>query len=115
MSTNRLALLCVDWNALHPGGLPPADSDILNVSTQEIVRSNACDAYILGFLDGGFEDKIGARYHPIPSVFDHMKTLVDSFLKYSKEHPEEQDFAASTALNKVRRMIVEAQSPESKR
>lgn len=115
MSASRLAVLCEDWGALHPGGLPPKDSDTLNVSEREIVRSNACESYIFGVLDAGLEEKIGSRYHPVPSAVDYMKTLIDSFLKYVQEHPEEQDFAASTALNKVQRLIVEAQTPETKR
>ena len=115
MTASRLALMCDDWGTLHPGGLPPKDGATLNVSPQEMIRSGACDAYILGVLDGSFEDKMGPRYHPVPSTLDYMKTLVDSFLKYVKEHPEEQDFAASTVLIKVQRIIVEAQTPEGKR
>jgi hypothetical protein len=115
MSASRLAVLCEDWGALHPGGLPPKDNDTLNVSEREIVRSNACESYIFGVLDAGLEEKIGSRYHPVPSALDYMKTLIDSFLKYVQEHPEEQDLAASTALNKVQRFIVQSQTPESKR
>jgi hypothetical protein len=115
MSVQRLQLLCEDWYSLHPGGKRPKDSDVLNVSPEEMVRSAACESYIFGALDGGLEEKIGPRYHPVPSELDYMKTLIDSFLKYAKEHPEEQDFAASTALNKVQRLIVQSQTPENKR
>jgi hypothetical protein len=112
MSVQLLQLLCEDWYSLHPGGRTPKDSDVLNVSPEEIVRSAACESYIFGVLDGGLEDKIGPRYHPVSSELNYMKTLIDSFLKYAKERPEEQDFAASTALNNVQRLIVQSQTPE---
>lgn len=114
MSVQRLQLVCEDWYSMHPGGKPPKDSDVLNVSPEEMVRSAACESYIFGVLDGDLDEKIGPRYHPVHSELDYMKTLIDSFLKYAKEHPEEEDFAASTALNKVQRLIVQSQTRDSK-
>lgn len=113
MSAARLALLCEDWGALHPGGQSPKATDALSVSTEEMVRSMGCEAYINGVLDQGLE-KVGSHYHPLPSTLDFMKTLIDTFLKYEKEHPEEREFAASTILARVQRTIIEAQGGRSK-
>jgi hypothetical protein len=38
-----------------------------------------------------------------------MKALIDTFMKYSKEHPEKQDFAATTALEEADEIVRKAQ------
>jgi hypothetical protein len=43
-----------------------------------------------------------------------MKPLIDTFLKYLADHPEEQDFAASTILNKAMHTVANAQTPVKK-
>src|SRR5579864_2855495 len=99
MSAQRLALLCEDWGALHPNGRRPKDDEVLKVSDQQIVRSEACDAYILGVYDAQLEGLFpSGHYHPVGSQMDFMKLLIDTFLKYVKDHPEKQNFAASTLL-----------------
>jgi hypothetical protein len=115
MSSQRLALYCDDWNSLNPGGKPPTDSDVLNVSPQQIARSMACEAYILGVMDRGLEEKFGPRYHPAPSVLDYLKPLIDTFLKYVNDHPEEESLAASTVLLKAESLIAQAQTPEKEK
>ena len=39
-----------------------------------------------------------------------MKPLIETFLKYAKDHPEKQDLAASTALKEVEEIIRKAQA-----
>ena len=109
MSAQRLALLCEDWNAVNPGGRPPKNSDTLEVSEQQIVRAFSCESYILGVNDQQATDAYGTHYHPLQSRLDYMKPLIDTFLKYVRDHPEEQDFAASTVLNQTVQIIVKAQ------
>ena len=115
MSAELLALYCEDWNILNPGGEPPKDTDVLNVSPQQLARSMACQAYILGVTDGRLEGKAAPPYHPIPSRLDYLKTLIDTFLKYVKDHPEEESLAASTVLRKAEILIVQAQTQEKKK
>src|ERR1035441_6944071 len=101
MSAQRLALYCDDWNSLNPGGKPPEDTDSFNVSVQQIVRSLACETYISGVMDGRLEGNFGPQYHPVPSRLDYLKPLVDTFLKYVEDHPEDECLAASTILLKA--------------
>jgi hypothetical protein len=115
MSAERLAVFCGDWESVNPGGTPPEDSDVLNVSPQQIARSMACEAYIFGVLDGRLEGRFGAHYHPVPSRPSYLKTLIDTFLKYSKDHPEEEGLAASTMLGKVQALIINAESPDKQK
>jgi hypothetical protein len=110
VSVRSLATACEDWNAINPDGKPPrADSTaMVNVSVTQIARGFYCTAYILGYEDARLEG-LGSHYHPVAGYPDYMKTLVDSFLKYAKDNPEKQDFAASTALQQVEEIIGKAQ------
>jgi len=40
--------------------------------------------------------------------------LIDTFLKYLADHPEEQDFAASTILDKAMQIAANPQTPAKK-
>jgi hypothetical protein len=111
MTADRLAMLCQDWNPLHPGGRAPKDSDVLNVSVQQMVRSNACESYILGVMDEDFETTFRKGYHPIQSELDYLKPLIDGFLKYVNDHPEEENLAACTIIHRIEARIVRAQTP----
>jgi len=108
MSAQRLAFLCADWNAINPGGKHPRDNDVLDVSPKEIIRGSACDAYIAGVEDAGF-DSYGSKYHPVPAALDYMKPLVDTFIKRVADHPEEQDLAASTVLHEAEKTVADAE------
>jgi len=114
MSAARLELLCEDWNSLNPGGKRPANDAVLNVSPKQIVGAEMCEAYILGVMDDRVENAFGAHYHPVPSEIDYLKPLIDAFMKHVKDHPEEEDFAASTIIRKVEALIVQAQSQKPK-
>jgi len=60
-------------------------------------------------MDGRLEAGFGVHYHPVPSQIDYMKALVDTFLKYAKDHPEKQNFAASTVLGEAEEILHQAQ------
>jgi hypothetical protein len=112
LTVARLTLYCGDWNAAHPGGREPrADSNaMIKVSEEQITNGIACDLYILGVHDGRLDAGSPAHYHPVGVYLDYMKPMVDTFLKYSKDHPERQDFAASTVLGEVEAIITKAQT-----
>jgi hypothetical protein len=109
MTVERLAFYCEDWGAINPGGQPPKSSDLLRVSGEQITKGTACETYIRGYNDARIEKAFGDHYHPVPASLDHMKALIDTFLKYSKDHPEKQDFAASTILEEVEEILRKAQ------
>jgi hypothetical protein len=107
----HLAELCEDWNALNPGGHPPKDDDVLHIRPSQIASAFACEAYILGASDQQMESVFGKHYHPVPTRMGELKQLVDAFLEYVQDHPEEQDFAATTILDKVTH-ILDQQTPD---
>lgn len=109
MTVERLAFYCEDWSSINPGGQPPKSSDVLRVSGEQIAKGTACETYIRGYYDGRIEKAFGSRYHPVHANLDHMKALIDTFLKYSKDHPEKQDFAASTILEEIEEILRTAQ------
>jgi hypothetical protein len=110
LSAQTLATACEDWIAINPGGHRPKSDDTLNVSPEQIVQGVSCEWYILGYQDRGMEAALGSHYHPIPSQIDDLKPLIDTFLKYVKDHPEKQDFAASTVLGDVKEILVKTQT-----
>jgi len=113
MSAQRLALLCEDWGSLHPNGRRPKDDEVIRASMKQAVRAEACDAYILGIYDAQLEGMFPSRhYHPVASQTDFMKQLIDTFLKCVKDHPEKQDFAASTLLMEAKKIVNGAQAAQ---
>jgi hypothetical protein len=105
MSAERLAVLCQDWDAVHPGGELPKADDVLNVSPRQMIRGLSCEAYVLGVFDEKMEGAFGAHYHPSQSKAVSMKPFIDALLRYVKEHPEEAAFAGSTIVNKIGSMF----------
>jgi len=110
LSAEVLAKDCRTFLTVFPDAKPlPPDDKPVNISIQEIAGAMRCEFYILGVMDGELERR-GSHYHPVPARFE-MKQLIDTFLKYVADHPEEQDFAASTILDKAMQVIANAHKP----
>lgn len=63
---------------------------------------------MIGTEKGG---RSGSHYNPVPSQMRDKKTLIDTFVKYVSDHPEEEDFAASTVLAKAEKIIAATHKP----
>jgi hypothetical protein len=111
VSVERLALLCLDWNAVNPRGNRPDANATLNISPQQMARAFACDAYIDGVNDESLESKFEANYKPLPSELNYKKALIEAFLRYASSHPEELSLAASTVLGRVQHALAIQQTP----
>lgn len=110
LSAANLAEACADWNAINPGGHFPKEDDVLNITTTQIAHGVECEWYILGVHDGHLDAGTPPHYHPVRIGLDYMKPMIDTFLKYVKDHPEKQDFAASTVLGEVEKILLKAQT-----
>lgn len=112
ITVKALAEACEDWKVIKPNGYWPKDSEVVMVSREQIVHFAECEWYIEGVYDGrvDVETFYQTSYHPEHSYIDFLKPLVDTFLKYAKDHPEKQDFAASTALHEVEAILTKAQT-----
>ncbi|MGA3052710.1 MAG: hypothetical protein ABSD63_00735 [Candidatus Korobacteraceae bacterium] len=115
LSAKDLAEDCRTFLTVLPDGKPfPNDDKPVNVSTDQIAAAIRCKFYIQGVNDGELEHVFGSHYHPVLAQLESMKPLIDTFLKYLADHPEEQDFAASTILNKAMHTVANAQTPVKK-
>lgn len=74
------------------------------------LAEGTCDGYIDGVLDQRLEG-LGSHYNPVPSRISWRKTLIDTFIKYVTDHPEEEDFSASTVLHEAEKIMADAQKP----
>ena len=110
-SAGDLAEDCQAWLKVFPGGKPlPNNDEPVAATNVEVISAIKCAAYINGALDGELEPAFGSHYHPVPTRLTDNKLLIDTMLKYLADHPEEQNFAASTILNKARKIIANAQA-----
>jgi hypothetical protein len=110
-SVAELAALCKDFDTVDHAMKSEGAND--SISIQAFAYASGCKLYILGYLDDELEHLthvFGPHYHPVRSHIDYMNSLVATFLKYSKDHPEKQDFAATTALKEVEEIIGKAQT-----
>jgi len=115
VSAKDLAEDCRTLLTVFPDAKPlPDDDKPVNTSIDQIAGAVRCKFYILGVYDGGLERSFGSHYHPVPTRLADMKPLIDTFLKYLADHPEEQDFAASTILYKASQVVTNAQTPAKK-
>jgi len=115
LSAKDLAEDCRTFLTVLPYGKPfPNDDKPVNVSTDQLAGAIRCKFYIQGVNDGELEHVFGSHYHPVPARLEGMKPLIDTFLKYLADHPEEQDFAASTILDKAVQIAANAQTPAKK-
>ncbi len=110
-SAGDLAEDCQAWLKVFPGGKPlPNNDETVAATNEEVIRAIKCGTYIVGALDGELEPAFGSHYHPVQTQLTDNKLLIDTMLKYLADHPEEQNFAASTILNKARKIIANAQA-----
>ena len=113
MTAARLVFLCEDWSPVfYPAGKPLNDSDQVKISGEQLAHALGCDSYILGVEDEGLSF-MGPNYHPVPSRLDYMKSLIDTFIKLVKDHPEKEQFAASTLLKDAEKLITATQSSDA--
>ena len=95
-------------------GEPLENDKTYSLSIEQVSGVVHCQSYIDGMYDERLEAGHGQHYHPVPANLTYRRTLVDTFIKYVAEHPEEQDLAATTALVKAEKIIVGMQSPSHK-
>lgn len=101
---------CRKFLVIFPEGKPLAEDRSYAVTREQMLGAASCAAYIAGAEDGELEGpRFGSHYHPVPAQLDDLKPLIDTFLKYVTDHPEEQGFAASTVLSKAEKIIMDAQ------
>jgi hypothetical protein len=84
----------------HPDGSRLRDDETVSVTSNEIAIAMRCQFYILGWMDESLESLDGKppRYAPRHMQLQDEKVLIDTFIKYVKDHPEQENYAASTIL-----------------
>jgi hypothetical protein len=106
LSAKELADDCREYLTVFlPGGKPVDPDKTYNVSMEQIGKARSCYAYIQGVSDERLENALGSHYHPVPARLNDLERLLDILIKYVSEHPEEQDFAATTLLDKAIEMV----------
>ncbi len=107
---SSLAAICQDWSdVFYAHGHALTNAETVDASTEKIMHAMNCQMYILGFQDGKMERVFGSHYRPLSSHITEMKPLIDTFLKYVKDHPEQGDFAASTLLLESEKIVVKVE------
>lgn len=111
-SAGALAKDCrVGSTLLANGPLQPDNN--YSLSMEQLASLGKCEGYIDGVMDARLDSYThlwpNSRYNPIPSTLGYGPKLIDTFIKYVTDHPEEEDFAASTVLAKVEKIIGNAQ------
>jgi hypothetical protein len=109
-SVKRVTNDCRTFLKIFPDGKPLPDDEKFSITVEQMGAAAACKAYIEGVQDEEMENAFGEKYHPVPSRLESFGTLVNTFIKYADDHPEQGDFAASTLLEKSMRLIVETQN-----
>jgi hypothetical protein len=92
-------------------GEPLENDKTYSLSLEQISGVVRCQSYIDGMYDARLEAAHGPHYHPVPANLTYRRSLVDTFIKYVADHPEEKDLAASTALVKAEKVILGVQNP----
>lgn len=84
----------------HPDGRRLRDDETVSVTPDEMAIAMRCRFYILGWMDESLEslDGVPPRYTPRQMEVPEEKVLIDTFIKYVKDHPEQENYAASTIL-----------------
>jgi hypothetical protein len=95
-------------------GEPLENDKTYSLSLEQISGVVRCQTYIDGMYDERLEASRGPHYHPVPANLTYRRTLVDTFIKYVADHPEEQDLAAATTLVKAEKIILGIKSPPQK-
>jgi hypothetical protein len=121
LSAKELADACRDWiqtlaaNGLHEGE-PVDDNRILVMTRKQMAGSIRCHAYIDGIYDEVFEDvsKRPGHYRPVKGAVDSEIILVETFIKYVADHPEEGDLAGATVLREASEIVEKAQTAPKK-
>lgn len=109
-SAQKLAHDCRDALSINHGNLDFDNNEAYSVSKEQLIGATTCAAYINGVYDESLES-LGSHYNPIPASMGFRQTLVNTFVKYVSDHPEEEDFAASTVLARVAKIIANVQKP----
>ena len=104
-SATQIAHDCRIFLKLFPEGKPLPGDQKFSVTIEQMGAAASCKGYIDGVQDAMIEDAFGEKYHPVPAQLESLATLVNTFLKYVDDHPEQGDFAASTLLEKSMHMI----------
>ncbi|MGH2482506.1 MAG: hypothetical protein ACRDHW_22905, partial [Ktedonobacteraceae bacterium] len=109
-SAKEFADDCQKFLKVFPGGKPLPNDDAKHAaSVDELIGVTRCTAYIRGVHDGQLEATFGSHYHPVSSQIDFLGVLVTTSVKYVLDHPEEQDFAASTILGQAEKIIAKSE------
>jgi hypothetical protein len=108
-SVKEVASDCRSFLKLSPNGDPLPVAGITTTTMDQIVEAARCTSYLAGVEDGRLNASYGEKYHPVPTQLESFGTIVITFVKYADDHPEQQDFAASTVFDKSMRLIIDAQ------
>lgn len=96
-----------DFESRETSRLP---SDAVQISAPDMARISGCVGYIQGYEDAMLEG-LGPHYHPVPAEESDMVPFVGTFLKLVADHPEEEDFAATTVLHEAEKVMADAEKP----
>jgi hypothetical protein len=94
--------------SFHPDGSRLRDDETVSVTPDEMAIAMRCRFYIMGWMDESLESLDGEppRYAPRHMEVPEEKVLIDTFIKYVKDHPEQEDYAASTILTIAGRIVL---------
>jgi hypothetical protein len=111
-SAQALASDCQIYISVYfnPDGSRLRDDGQTTVTMEKLATAIRCRMYILGYLDEGLAwmDHNPPRYSPRPTALSDEKPLIDTFIKYVKDHPEQENYAASTLLAICARIVAGA-------
>ena len=95
--------------SFHPDGSRLRDDETVSATPNEIAIAMRCRFYILGWMDESLEslDGVPPRYAPRHMEVPDEKVLIDTFIKYVKDHPEQENYAASTILAISGRIVLQ--------
>ena len=108
-SARKVADDCQEYLKLYPDEQSLTSDGYVSTTMGQIASTASCTAYLDGAQDGGLEGAFTDKYHPVAAHIESRGTLIRTFVKYVNDHPEQQDFAASTIIRKAMHLIVDAQ------
>ena len=96
--------------SFHPDGSRLRDDETVSATPNEIAIAMRCRFYILGWMDESLESLDGEPPRYAPRHMEEVpeeKVLIDTFVKYVKDHPEQENYAASTILAISGRIVLQ--------
>ncbi len=111
LSGLELAPSCTLWRNIVSQKDPSNPDKLHSTNATEMIGAARCTGYILGWLDGELDPVFSVPYSARASDMSEMSTFVDVFLKYEGDHPELQNYAATTLLHRAQQIIADAEKP----